>query len=281
MLSLLLVLAACTPDPQGETASTPEDTDTGGATDTGGDTAECEPVTEACNGVDDDCDGEVDEAGSLGETVFYADADDDGFGDPALEQCACAAPDGYVGNPQDCDDSNAAVNPGGSEVAGDGADNDCDPSTVVSADLYDAFSATANPNGQWSFGYALDATGASFTLFGSYAEYDASLDYWHTEGIEGARFFGNHTAGEWVYSTARFDAMALTLHPGASGEYAVVRWRAAAATTCAVDVTFSGNDSTTSTVAVRPARRPPTPQGDLLERHPQHAVGEVGPARTE
>jgi hypothetical protein len=76
------------------------------------------------------------------------------------------------------------------------------------------------------------------------------VDFWYTEGLEGVRAYRNHTASDWLYSTARFDAMALTLHPGAAGEYAVVRWTAPARTTCDVDVTFSGNDSTSSTVAL-------------------------------
>ncbi len=80
---------------------------------------------ERCNGIDDDCDGEVDE-GVL--AAFLVDADGDGFGDPdaALVQ-ACAPPEGHVAAdlPGDCDDADPAVFPAAPEAC-DGVDNDCD-----------------------------------------------------------------------------------------------------------------------------------------------------------
>jgi len=80
---------------------------------------------ERCDGTDNDCDGEVDEGVT---DVFYADADGDGFGavDDTVE--ACEQPEGYVGTGTDCDDAEAAVFPGGTEVC-DGLDNDCDGDT--------------------------------------------------------------------------------------------------------------------------------------------------------
>ncbi|MFH1466914.1 MAG: MopE-related protein [Pseudomonadota bacterium] len=82
-------------------------------------------ATEACNGVDDDCDGEVDEAGATGEAAWYADADGDGYGDAATAQTACEAPSGYVADATDCDDGAAGVHPGADEHC-DGVDEDCD-----------------------------------------------------------------------------------------------------------------------------------------------------------
>ncbi len=62
--------------------------------------------------------------------VFYADADGDGFGDAQSSVVDCSAPAGFVSDDTDCDDTDAAVNPGQAEIQGDGVDNDCDPSTM-------------------------------------------------------------------------------------------------------------------------------------------------------
>jgi parallel beta-helix repeat protein len=80
-------------------------------------------ATEICNGIDDNCDGQIDEGV---KTTFYRDADGDGYGNPADTTEACTAPTGYVSDNTDCDDGNADVNPGATEVCDDGIDNDCD-----------------------------------------------------------------------------------------------------------------------------------------------------------
>lgn len=77
---------------------------------------------EMCNGVDDDCDGAIDESGT---TVFYRDADSDGYGSASVTTQACSAPAGYVSNNLDCNDFNASVRPGGTEIC-NGTDDDCD-----------------------------------------------------------------------------------------------------------------------------------------------------------
>ena len=79
-------------------------------------------ASEICNGADDDCDGTIDEGVT---TTFYADADGDGYGDPASTTEDCSAPSGHVTDSSDCDDAEATAYPGADEIC-DGLDNDCD-----------------------------------------------------------------------------------------------------------------------------------------------------------
>jgi hypothetical protein len=63
--------------------------------------------------------------------VFYRDADEDGFGDPAVALVSCTKPNGYVDNKSDCYDANKLAKPGqltfSMEHRGDGSyDFDCD-----------------------------------------------------------------------------------------------------------------------------------------------------------
>ena len=80
---------------------------------------------ELCDGVDNDCNGEIDEGDEMeGEASWYADGDTDGYGDPAAVVTDCAQPEGYVANSDDCDDTDLAVNPEGTELCDD-VDNNC------------------------------------------------------------------------------------------------------------------------------------------------------------
>ena len=56
--------------------------------------------------------------------IYFSDADGDGYGDAAgtTDRCPNA---GFADNNTDCDDADAGVNPGATEVPYDGVDNDC------------------------------------------------------------------------------------------------------------------------------------------------------------
>lgn len=78
---------------------------------------------ELCDNRDNDCDGQIDEG--LLKRNFYEDDDGDGFGNPSVYVYTCSAPQGFVANNQDCNDSNSAVHPNAPEIC-DGIDNNCD-----------------------------------------------------------------------------------------------------------------------------------------------------------
>lgn len=81
---------------------------------------------EACNDVDDDCDGQVDEPIARGATEYWRDEDGDGFGverwgpdadddgepDNSGLVVTCDPPLGFAEEAGDCDDGNANVFPG-------------------------------------------------------------------------------------------------------------------------------------------------------------------------
>ena len=93
---------------------------------------------EVCDGIDNDCNGDIDDDDSgldvSTATGCYWDADGDLYGDDSVYLRFCDPPPGCVADGTDCDDTDDSVNPGATEEPGDGVDNDCDPST---SDLVD------------------------------------------------------------------------------------------------------------------------------------------------
>ena len=80
---------------------------------------------EVCDGLDNDCDGEIDGEGATGTRLWYADADGDGYGDPNSTADSCEQPSGFVLDNTDCDDTDADVRPGAVDAPYDGLDADC------------------------------------------------------------------------------------------------------------------------------------------------------------
>lgn len=78
--------------------------------------------SESCDGVDNNCDGNIDEGVT---TTYYRDYDQDTYGDPNQPTTDCSLPPGYVLNSGDCNDQQPAAWTGRTETC-DGIDNDCD-----------------------------------------------------------------------------------------------------------------------------------------------------------
>ena len=97
---------------------------------TGGDCVDDDPESfpgapELCDGVDNNCSGVDDDVLEEDLPIWYADTDEDGFGDPDVTALACSAPERFVDNSDDCDDADGAVNPDATEDAGNDVDEDC------------------------------------------------------------------------------------------------------------------------------------------------------------
>ena len=75
--------------------------------------------------IDNNCDGFIDDDSAVDAPVWYADADEDGFGDGTRPLSACTQPFGYVDNADDCDDQRANVNPAAQEDCATLYDDDC------------------------------------------------------------------------------------------------------------------------------------------------------------
>ncbi len=131
-LCLLMITGCLVPD---EVVATYLDADGDGALDASarggtdcddGDATIGPHAAELCNGIDDDCDGRIDEQ-ATDAPVWFEDLDGDGFAGDASTLASCTAPDGaWSDAPTDCDDRDASSFPGAIDRCDDGIDNDCD-----------------------------------------------------------------------------------------------------------------------------------------------------------
>ena len=88
-------------------------------------------AAEVCDGLDNDCDGGIDD-----QAVWWQDADGDTYGDTDAELVgSCdSPPEGGADNSDDCNDQNAAINPAATDIVGDDIDQNCDGVDGVDGD---------------------------------------------------------------------------------------------------------------------------------------------------
>lgn len=116
-------------------------------------------------------------------------------------------------------------------------------SAALAADATADFSTTnGNPNGVWSYG-TMTTLGGALTLFTTPAMLPGgpgqTLDVWSA----GVPWVGKAGATGWdCCNSVIVPANTLTLHPGASAEFAVVRYTSASGGSFTVNASFWGQD---------------------------------------
>ena len=118
--------------------------DVGGDDDNDGDPddTDCAPqdplifhfAIEECDGVDNNCNGVVDDENAVGCKVYYLDSDEDLWGVEEDKKCLCLPVEPYTSsNTGDCNDDDPSVNPGAPEMC-NLMDEDCDGEIDEDAD---------------------------------------------------------------------------------------------------------------------------------------------------
>ena len=82
------------------------------------------PTHGVLQSIDDDCDGQTDESDAIDANIYFADTDNDGFGDPYAPQPSCSLGSNMATNNQDCDDLNDDIYPYATESC-NGLDDNC------------------------------------------------------------------------------------------------------------------------------------------------------------
>ncbi|MEC7987192.1 MAG: MopE-related protein [Myxococcota bacterium] len=102
-------------------------------------------ATETCNQIDDDCNFQIDNG--VPTSIWYLDADSDGYGDINNVLQRCYQPTGMVSNNEDCDDNDVAINPSAGELCSDLVDNNCDGTINEAETAIDAFAGYLDDDG--------------------------------------------------------------------------------------------------------------------------------------
>ena len=221
-LGCALMMMGCTDDVSQVEETAAAETETGADVDADGDgyssSEDCDDsnaaihpgAEERCNGVDDDCDAEVDESGAIGESTWHVDVDGDGFGDPDATVSACDQPTNAVDDATDCNDEDPWVYPG-AEDSCDGVDSDCDG--AIDEDALDGMALTNNVDSSNQLRVIDPATGAATDAESISGIGSAELNTWAV--LSGGEVYAYDRRGDRIYQV---DHCAGTATPkGATG----------------------------------------------------------------
>ncbi|MFT5681813.1 MAG: hypothetical protein ACI8RZ_002731, partial [Myxococcota bacterium] len=78
---------------------------------------------EVCDGLDNDCNGTIDDDNATDASAWYYDGDGDGYGDNFDVLYSCDEPAGYAPESGDCDDEKFNISPASLEYCNDYDDN--------------------------------------------------------------------------------------------------------------------------------------------------------------
>ena len=150
-------------------------------------------ATEICDGLDNDCDTDVDEG--VGGNTFFADTDNDTFGDPSNTIDSCTQPAGYVADNTDCDDNSASINPNATEICLDGIDSDCDNTDSLGVCEGDIADSDFTINGVTATGGSTgDRIGQALSYAGNVTG-DTTNDF-----VLGSRWAGGQNGAAYIYA---------------------------------------------------------------------------------
>lgn len=113
-----------------------------------------------------------------------------------------------------------------------------------SFDLASDFSASANPNGPWSFGW-MSSNSVFFPYSTQFAAYGLALKEWRgtfpsNDGSAPPDVMLNPTDAAIIVSDTTWLPHQVTFHPGKNGEQSVIRWTSPLAGTVRLEAAFEG-----------------------------------------